>query len=191
MGFFERFLRLVRGHAGNRVSVVTIGSLCTGYGGLDLAVEEFTGGRTIWTSDIDKHASLIIDSRMPHAPNLGDLKKIDWHNVPRVDWLTAGYPCQPFSNAGLRKGIEDERHIWPWIAEGIGIIRPGYVLLENVSAHIKRGLDTVLGDLDGLGFDAQWCSIRASDVGAPHQRKRVFILATYTNSQRSQGSSGS
>ena len=159
--------------------MTTIGSLCTGYGGLDMAVEVFTGGTLLWTADLDKHASIVINSRMPHAPNLGDIKKIDWHSTPRVDWLTAGYPCQPFSNAGLRKGIEDERHIWPWIAEGISVLRPRYVYLENVAAHVKRGLDVVLGDLDGLGYDTQWTTVRASDpeVGAPHQRKRLFILA--------------
>ena len=164
--------------------MITIGSLCTGYGGLDMAVERVTGGKTIWVSEIDKWASSLLDSRMPDVPNLGDVKKIDWHDVPKVDWLTAGYPCQPFSNAGLRKGVEDERHIWPWIAEGISVLRPRYVYLENVAAHIKRGLDVVVGDLDGLGFRVEWGSVRASECGAPHQRKRVFILATNTEGER-------
>lgn len=163
--------------------MITIGSLCTGYGGLDMAVERVTGGKTIWVSEIDKWASSLLDSRMPDIPNLGDVKKIDWHTVPKVDWLTAGYPCQPFSNAGLRRGVEDDRHIWPWIAEGIGILRPRHVYLENVAAHIRRGLDVVVADLDGLGFSSEWGSVRASDVGAPHQRKRVFILATNTTGE--------
>ena len=164
--------------------MTTIGSLCTGYGGLDMAVQSFIGGEVIWVSDIDKYASQLLDSRMPDTPNLGDIKQVNWHNVPRVDWLTAGYPCQPFSNAGLRKGVEDDRHIWPWIAEAIGILRPRHVFLENVSAHVKRGLDVVLADLDGLGYMGAWTNLRASDVGCAHRRKRLFILATDTSSER-------
>lgn len=164
--------------------MTTIGSLCTGYGGLDLAVQSFVGGEVVWVSDIDKHVSLLLNGRMPDVPNLGDIKKVNWYDVPTVDWLTAGFPCQPFSNAGLRKGVQDERHIWPWIAEAIGILRPRHIFLENVSALQKRGLDVVLGDLDGLGYVGAWTNLRASDVGCAHRRKGLFILATDSSSQR-------
>jgi DNA (cytosine-5)-methyltransferase 1 len=157
-----------------------IGSLCTGYGGLDLAVEEFFNAKTIWASDIDKSASLVIEQRFD-VPNLGDLKVIDWSKVKPIDILTAGYPCQPFSHAGERKGLQDDRHIWPYIKKAISELRPKYVVLENVRGHLTLGFDIVLGDLAEIGYDARWTLVRASDVGAPHKRERLFVIA-YANS---------
>lgn len=156
-----------------------IGSLCTGYGGLDLAVEEFFNARTIWAADTDKSASIVIEQRFD-VPNHGDIKNIDWSSVEPIDIMTAGYPCQPFSHAGERKGLEDERHIWPYIKTAIGILRPKYVVLENVRGHITLGFDIVLADLAEIGYDARWTLVRASDVGAPHKRERLFVIA-YAN----------
>lgn len=151
-----------------------VGSLCTGYGGLDMAV----GGDLAWVSDIDKAANTLLEYRHPTIPNLGDLKVVDWSAVEPVDVVTAGYPCQPFSVAGKQKGIEDDRHIWPWIAEAIRVVRPGLVVLENVPGHLRLGFGEVLGSLAQVGYDARWVCVRASDVGAPHRRERLFILAT-------------
>jgi DNA (cytosine-5)-methyltransferase 1 len=153
-----------------------IGSLCTGYGGLDMAVEEFFDAETVWTSDIDKYASIVIDQRIK-KPNLGNIKAIDWQNIEPIDILTAGYPCQPFSHAGNRKGAEDERHIWPFIKEAIGNLRPRFVVLENVRGHLSLGFQEVLKDLAEVGYDARWQIVRAADIGAPHQRARLFVLA--------------
>ena len=164
-----------------------IGSLCTGYGGLDMAVEAFFGAETIWTCEFDKYASQVIEKRI-NKPNHGDLKKTDWTKVEPIDILTAGYPCQPFSHAGSRKGADDERHLWPYIKEIIGILRPQFVVLENVRGHFGLGFREVLGDLAALRYDATWRLVRASDVGAPHRRERLFILA-YANVERLQGSS--
>jgi len=161
-----------------------IGSLCTGYGGLDLAVESYFNAEMVWCSEIDKYASKVIDARF-NKPNLGDLKIIDWDKVEPIDIITAGYPCQPFSHAGQRKGTDDERHLWPHIIEAIGILRPKYVILENVRGHLSLGFKEVLSDLAKNGYDAKWRIVRANDVGAPHQRARLFIVA-YTNSRRSQ-----
>jgi DNA (cytosine-5)-methyltransferase 1 len=155
---------------------VRIGSLCTGYGGLDMAVEAYFDAETIWTSEIDKYASEVITQRI-NKPNLGDLKKIDWHAIEPIDIITAGYPCQPFSHAGLRKGIEDERHIWPYIKEAISILRPRFVILENVRGHFGLGFREVLADLAAIRYDARWTLVRASDAGAPHRRERLFVLA--------------
>jgi DNA (cytosine-5)-methyltransferase 1 len=162
-----------------------IGSLCTGYGGLDMAVEAAFNAKTVWVSEIDKSANEIIKQRI-NKPNLGDLKKIDWASVETIDILTAGYPCQPFSHAGQRKGIEDERHIWPHIKEAISILRPKFVVLENVRGHLSLGFKEVLKDLAEVGYDAKWQIVRASDVGAPHQRARLFIIAYPTDSGFSQ-----
>jgi len=153
-----------------------IGSLCTGYGGLDMAVEAFFNAEMAWCAENDKHASKLIEQRF-NKPNLGDIKQIDWASVEPIDILTAGYPCQPFSNAGQRKGTDDERHIWPHIIKAISILRPKFIILENVRGHLSLGFKEVLSDLAQNGYDAKWRIVRASDIGAPHQRARLFIIA--------------
>ena len=153
-----------------------IGSLCTGYGGLDMAVEAFFDAEMVWCAEIDKYASQLIITRF-NKPNLGDIKQIDWVSVEPIDILTAGYPCQPFSHAGQRKGENDERHIWPYISKAISLLRPRIVVLENVRGHLSLGFKEVLSDLAKNGYDAKWRIVRASDVGAPHQRARLFIIA--------------
>jgi DNA (cytosine-5)-methyltransferase 1 len=161
-------------------STLRIGSLCTGYGGLDLAVEAYFNAKTIWAAEFDAYASQVVEQRF-NVPNYGNIKEIDWALMPEIDILTAGYPCQPFSTAGERKGLNDERHIFPYIAKAISILRPKYVVLENVRGHISLGLKEVLTELTLIGYDARWQIVRASDVGAPHQRARLFIVA-YPNS---------
>ena len=163
-----------------------IGSLCTGYGGLDLAVEAHFNAETIWCAEFDKYASQVIEQRFD-IPNYGDIKSIKWDEVEPIDILTAGYPCQPFSTAGARKGTEDERHIWPYIKEAISILRPRYVILENVRGHLSLGFKEVLKGLAEIGYDARWQIVRASDAGAAHQRARLFIIA-YPNSYARQES---
>jgi len=158
-----------------------IGSLCTGYGGLDMAVETYFDAEMVWCAENDKYASKVIDARF-NKPNLGDIKQIDWASIEPIDILTAGYPCQPFSSAGQRKGVNDERHIWPYILKGISILRPKYIILENVRGHLSLGFKEVLSDLAQNGYDAKWRIVRASDVGAPHQRARLFIIA-YSSSE--------
>ena len=157
-----------------------IGSLCTGYGGLDIAVEAVFNAKTVWTSEIDKYASALIKERF-FVPNHGDLKTINWNEIEPIDILTAGYPCQPFSHAGERKGLNDERHIFPYILEAISTLRPRYAIMENVRGHLTLGFKEVLKGLASIGYDAKWRIVRASDVGAPHQRARLFILAEPSN----------
>lgn len=155
-----------------------IGSLCSGYAGLDMAVEDALGATTAWFCEYDRDPSAILAHHWPHVPNHGDVKATDWSQVEPVDILTAGYPCQPFSHAGKRKGSDDPRHLWPDVARAIGALRPRLVVLENVAGHLTLGLDVVLGDLASLGYDATWGVVRAADAGAPHRRARVFIVAT-------------
>ena len=161
-----------------------IGSLCTGYGGLDMAVEAYFDAETVWVSEIDKYASQVINQRIK-KPNLGDLKAINWAEVEPIDILTAGYPCQPFSHSGLRKGTDDVRHLWPYIKKSISHLRPRYVILENVAGHLSLGFGQVLADLTEIGYDATWEVVRASEIGAPHHRARLFIIA-YPTSKRCQ-----
>jgi DNA (cytosine-5)-methyltransferase 1 len=159
---------------------VKVGSLFTGYGGLDMAV----GGDLAWYSEIEPAACTVLAAHYPDVPNLGDITAVDWSAVEPVDVITGGYPCQPFSNAGKRKGTKDERHLWPYVRDAISALRPSLAVLENVRGHLSLGLADVIGDLAGLGYDARWGVVRASDAGAPHGRARVFITATNADSSR-------
>ncbi|WP_406104724.1 DNA cytosine methyltransferase [Streptomyces sp. NBC_01003] len=159
-------------------AALRLGSLCTGYGGLDVAVQDVFGGALEWVADNDPGASRILAHRHPSTPNLGDITAIDWRAVEPVDVLLGGYPCQPFSTAGRRKGTADARHIWPHIANALRTLRPRIAIFENVANHLRLGFADVLADLARLGFDAEWCLVRASEVGAPHQRNRLFLYAT-------------
>src|ERR1022692_514589 len=161
-----------------KTRTLRIGSLCTGYGGLDMAALAVFGGRLVWCADNDRHVSTILAARYPGVPNLGDLTRIDWSQLEPVDIICAGFPCQDISSSGKRLGIEkaERSGIWRNIVEGIRVLRPRIVVVENVPAIRSRGLDRVLGDLAESGFDACWTSLRASEVGAAHRRERVFIL---------------
>lgn len=156
---------------------LTAASLCTGIGGLDLGVLSVLDAEYMWHSEIDGRLSPIAHQAIGDVPNIGDFTTVDWSTVPPVDVLTAGYPCQPFSQAGHRKGTNDSRHLWPHIAEAVRVLRPRLVVLENVAAHLSLGFGDVLGGLAEAGFDAEWCVLRASDVGACHHRARLFIVA--------------
>ena len=160
------------------------GSLFSGYGGLDMAV----GGDLTWYSEIEPAACKVMEANHTGVPNLGDITEIDWLDVPRVDVLTGGYPCQPFSHAGLRKGTNDERHLWPYVRDAIRAMEPRLVVLENVRGHLSLGFADVLGDLASLGMSARWGVIRAADAGAPHNRARLFIVASFDSGHDAGGS---
>ena len=155
-----------------------IGSLFSGYGGLDAGVQSVLGGSVAWHVEFDKHPSAILAHHFPDVPNFGDVTAVDWSTVEPVDVLTGGYPCQPFSHAGKRKGTDDERHLWPHVRDAIGALRPRLVVLENVAGHLTLGGPGVVGEIAGLGYDARWGVVRAADAGAPHRRARLFIVAT-------------
>ena len=132
-----------------------------------MAVEAVTGATPAWFVEFDKAPSKILAHHWPDVPNYGDVTKINWETMPPVDILTGGYPCQPFSQAGQRKGTNDDRHLWPYVREAIRVLRPRFTILENVAGHRSLGFDRVLGDMAEDGLHVRWTSIRASDVGAP------------------------
>ena len=161
-----------------------IGSLCSGYGGLDLAVERFYGGNTIWHAETEPAAARVLARHWPGVPNLGDLTRIDWATIEPPDVLCAGFPCQPFSVAGLRKSENDERAIFGYIADAISVLRPGTIVLENVPGILDTGGPGIIAALTSLRYDCRWGIVRASDVGAPHKRARWFCVATDSCSER-------
>jgi DNA (cytosine-5)-methyltransferase 1 len=160
---------------------MTIGSFCSGYGGLDLAAHELFGASTLWWSEIEPAAQKVMSTRFPTATAVGDLTTINPHDLDQVDIFTAGFPCQPFSQAGLRKGNQDERAIFQWIADAIGILRPRYVLMENVQGLLTKSGTDILGALAAIRYDCRWATVRASDAGAPHKRARWFAIAEPTD----------
>jgi DNA (cytosine-5)-methyltransferase 1 len=168
-----------------------------------MAVEDVFNADTAWFSEFDQAPSKILAHHWPDVPNYGDMTKIDWANIEPVDIISGGTPCQDLSNAGRRRGMTEgtRSNLWVQMREAIAIQRPKYVVWENVRGAYSakatsdlehcprcmgetgqrgpglRALGRVLGDLSDLGFDAEWRGIRASEVGACHQRYRVFVLA--------------
>jgi site-specific DNA-cytosine methylase len=158
--------------------------LCAGYGGIELGLKRVLPTlRSVALCEIEAFAIANLVAKMEAglmdaAPVWTDLKTFPWESFrDRVDILTGGYPCQPFSAAGKRAGKDDPRHLWPWIADGIAIMRPRVCFFENVEGHITLGLSTVVSDLEEMGYKVSWGIFSAAECGAPHQRKRVFILA--------------
>lgn len=154
-------------------------SLCTGYGGLDAAVEALTGDKTAYFAEVDPAACLVLQHHWPDVPNIGDITEYDFTQLSGlVDVIAAGFPCRNISNAGRRDGIDGEwSRVWKDVCRAVRDIRPRHAFLENVAAIRSRGLDVVAEDLAAVGYDLWWTTLRASDVGAPHQRDRWLGIA--------------
>ena len=189
---------------------LTYGEMFAGYGGLGMGVQSVLGGEMKWCAEFDAAPSKILAHHWPDVPNLGDVTKVDWASVPKVDVITGGSPCQDLSHAGKRAGMKagTRSGLWASMCDAIEIIRPRLVVWENVRGALSaeadsaleqcsgcmgdggtrgpvlRALGRVLGDLADLGYDASWYGLRAADVGAPHGRFRIFVFATDSDSLR-------
>lgn len=161
-------------------------SLCSGIGGIDLALRlSVPGSRVVCYVEREAYAASVLAARMESgdldaAPVWSDLRSFDghpWRGL--VDGITAGYPCQPFSVAGRRSGEQDPRHLWPDIRRILGEVRPRWIFAENVPGHLDLGFAEVLADLASLGFAAAWGVFSAAGSGAPHLRRRLYWLATH------------
>lgn len=157
-------------------------SLFSGVGGLELGLER-AGMTVVGQVEIDPYCRHVLELHWPEVPKHDDVRTagIWWASQPRpvVDLVAGGFPCQPFSGLGLRRGVADERWGWPWMESVIRAVRPRYVLVENV-ADLVRDRDAfglMLGGLAEFGFDAQWSMLSACAVGAPHSRQRLFLVA--------------
>jgi DNA (cytosine-5)-methyltransferase 1 len=156
----------------------TFGSLFAGIGGIDLGLER-AGWECRWQVEWDEFCQHVLAHHWPDVPRYGDITAVDWTGVERVDLIAGGFPCQPFSLAGQRRGKDDVRWLWPEFATAVRLLRPRHVLVENVPGLLAGhgGMGDVLGDLARLGYDAEWDSVPAAAVGAPHLRYRVWIVA--------------
>ena len=151
--------------------------LFSGIGGFSLGLEATGGFETSAFCDIDPYCRKVLQQHWPNVPIFEDIKKLKGTDIGTVDIITGGYPCQPFSVAGKQKGVEDKRHLWPEYFRLIKECRPTWVIGENVSGHIKLGLDSVISDLESEGYSTRTFSISASSIGANHKRERIWIVA--------------
>lgn len=160
-------------------------SLFSGIGGIDLACE-WAGIETVAFCEREPFPQQVLRKHWPDVPIYDDVctltkERLEADGIGPIDLIHGGYPCQPFSHAGKRKGKEDDRHLWPEVRRLIEAIRPRWFVGENVAGHITLGLDDVLSDLGDLGYTAQPFVIPACSVNAPHRRDRVFIVAHSNN----------
>lgn len=153
------------------------GSLFAGAGGFDLGLER-AGMICEWQVEIDEFARKILAQHWPTVPKFGDVRECGAHNLAAVDLICGGFPCQDISNAGKRAGMDGERSgLWREFYRIICELRPRFIIVENVSDLLVRGMDRVLRDLAEGGYDAEWSVLSACSMGAPHTRERVFIVA--------------
>ena len=150
--------------------------LFSGIGGFALAAG-WAGFNTIGFCEVEDYPRRILSKRFPGVRLHGDIRELDGSDFQGVTLITGGYPCQPFSQAGKRKGAADDRHLWPEMLRIVKQARPAWVLAENVAGHITMGLDQVLADLEGEGYAARAVVVPACAVNAPHRRDRVWIVA--------------
>ena len=156
--------------------------LFSGIGGFSLGLEWTGGFETVAFCEIEKFPQQVLKKHWSHVPIYSDVKELTYEKlradgIDTIDVITGGYPCQPFSVAGKQKGEQDPRHLWPEMLRLVKECRPSWVIGENVSGHIKLGLDTVLDNLESEGYSARTFSISASSIGAWHKRERVWIIA--------------
>ena len=156
--------------------------LFSGLGGFSLGLEATGGFETVAFCDIEKFSRKVLKKHWPNVKQYKDIKELTYEQIKEdtlapIDIVTGGYPCQPFSIAGSQRGEKDTRHLWPDMFRIVKECKPTWVIGENVSGHIKLGLDTVLQDLESEGYSVRAFSISASSIGANHQRERVWIVA--------------
>lgn len=161
-----------------------IGSLFSGIDGLGLGLERSALGQVLWQAEVDSDASSVLARHWPGVSNLGDVSQVHWELVEPVDVLCGGFPCQPASTAGKRKGRADDRWLWPEMRRAAAELRPGILIIENVPGLLSledgHPFGGIVADLDRLGYEVAWGILGAAQLGCCHLRKRLFIVASHT-----------
>lgn len=158
-------------------------SLFSGIGGFDLAAE-WMGWKNVFQVEKDKFCQKVLAKNFPNVTRYGDIKEFDGTQYRgAIDIISGGFPCQPFSVAGKRKGKEDDRYLWPEMLRVISEVQPSFIVGENVTGIIGMGLEQVLTSLEGQGYYTETFVIPACAVNAPHRRDRIWIIA-HSNSNR-------
>jgi len=166
-------------------------ALCAGVGGLERGIESILPqSRTVCYVEGETYPASVLASKMekgslPKAPIWSNVRTFHgeaWRG--KVSFISGGFPCQPYSTAGKQLADKDPRDLWPDFARIIGEVRPHFIFLENVPNVVKWALPTVLKDLSQMGYDAAWCVVAASKVGAPHKRSRWFLFAHSNDSSK-------
>ena len=142
--------------------------LFSGIGGFSLGLERTGGFETVAFCEIEEFPRKVLAKHWPEVPCFTDVRTLKGSDIGPVDLICGGYPCQPFSTAGQRRGQEDDRHLWPEFSRLVAELRPAWVIGENVAGHISMGLDDVLSDLEGQGYACRTFVIPACAVDAPH-----------------------
>ncbi len=191
-----RFLWEERDGQRQRLSgeILNVLDLFSGIGGFSLGLER-AGMRTVAFCEIDSYCQAVLRKHWPDVPVWNDVRTLKcpsklnvgvgdkFDSVPLIDVICGGFPCQDLSRAGYSRGLAGERSgLWSEFARLIGEIRPQYAIVENVTGLLDREMGVVLGDLAAIGYDAEWSTISACSIGAPHMRQRVFIVA-YPNGE--------
>lgn len=164
------------------MSELNVVSLFSGIGGIELGLEA-AGMTTVAQVEQDPYCQQVLAHNWPEVPRHDDVRTFrDWWGSairPRVDVVAGGFPCQPFSTAGHQQGTGDPRWGWPWFADVVRLVRPRYVVVENVAALLadRDAFGWLLADLADYGFDAEWSVLPACALGAPHTRRRLFLVA--------------
>jgi len=151
--------------------------LFSGIGGFSLGLEATGHFETKAFCEIEPFCQQVLKKNFPGVPIFDDIRTLKGTDIGAIDIITGGYPCQPFSVAGKQKAEQDPRHLWPEYFRLIQELKPTWVIGENVSGHIKLGLDSVLEDLESEGYSTRTFSISASSIGANHKRERVWTVA--------------
>ena len=166
--------------------------LFSGIGGFSYAAEKLVGGyKTVAFCEMDEFCQKVLQKHWPEIPIYDDVRTLDATRLGRIDIVTGGYPCQPFSQAGKRQGEKDERHLWPEMLRIIKSCKPRYVVAENVAGHVNMGLDQVLTDLENQGYTTRPIIIPACAKNAPHRRDRVWIIGELTTNTNNSGNRAS
>jgi len=153
-----------------------VGSLFSGIGGMDLGLER-AGMTLAWQVEINSFCQQVLRKHWPLVPKFSDIRTIDWEQVPSVDLVCGGFPCQPFSIAGKQKGASDERYLWPEVVRCLESLNPTWFLGENVPGIGNLALPKIKADLENLGYEVWIASIPACGLDAPHLRQRIWITA--------------